>query len=249
MRSLNSTALVALLLAGCGGGGSEPTAVSANPPAPAPAPGPATSPPLVAATPTPSPGPASPPTPTQLVDAAVVSQALGTQIMGPVGAQTQGRLLGGTTMAYVAQDFHRDANDPGTYTFESGDASGATPDSTHPAVTFIDIRNSARDQAGAWLGTVMMADLTFLEKEGGLLATGRLPLDSSLGQWNAAPWYADLRINQDVDPALFRLCWRVRLPNIDRLSCGKFDRLTAAFRGVYISDNSFGQQANIWTSQ
>lgn len=61
-------ALALILLAGCGGGGSDPPAVSANPPAatPAPAPAPPGSPPAApspAPAPTPSPAPIAPPAP------------------------------------------------------------------------------------------------------------------------------------------------------------------------------------------
>jgi hypothetical protein len=232
---LRGLPLIALLMVGCGSDSeSDPTAVSASPPAPAAPPIP------IRATPAPPPG---------TVDSAIVAQSLGVQVTGPAGERTQARMAGGMTMAYVMQDYRRGADGLGTYYFDSGDPTGASPDATHLAAALIDISSGPRDQPGAWLGTAMRANLLILEKQGGLMATGNLPLEAALGRWTAASWYAELRIQADPDPALFRLCWQIRLPSIERLSCGMFHRSTSAFHGIHVSDSSYGPDARVWATQ
>ncbi len=79
---------------------------------------------------------------------------------------------------------------------------------------------------------------------------GPYQLDATLAQWDAAPWFVQLQIQSDPrSNTIFRLCMHYRLPDVIRLSCGIFDRLTAEHRGVYLVDDSQGQGARTWETQ
>ncbi len=251
---MRASVVVALILAGCGGGSDE-TSVSANPPvAPSPAtpspavPGPALIPPPKAPdAPAPVPPPGTlpvAPTPKPSIDASVLNIALGLQLQPIIPAEPQG--FEGKP-AFVGQDFHRDQFDPGTYRFWSA-ATTWTPDlvgsRTELRRTILTI-NQELHGTGEWLGEFMEADGTMLIKRHGFYIDGTIELDRSLAEWQGNGYSATLIVQSDDEPN-WRLCWNLKLPSITRLSCGIFDRTTAAFRGAHIVDDSFGQGPLTW---
>jgi len=75
-------------------------------------------------------------------------------------------------------------------------------------------------------------------------------LNQTLAQWDAAPWFVQLQVQTDASTeTVFRLCFHVKLPNVIRLSCGKFDRTTGQLRGVFVADDSQGMGSLSWVTQ
>lgn len=224
----------------------SPSPVTEIPPAPEPAPDPA-----------PSPPPPAGPT----ISAATLSTALGYLLTGPVAPNSMATLTSPPrTTSYAWQTFHRSPQDPGTYRFGSGstgsyglaDPASAPQSRSQLRSTTIDIRDIPG--GSRWLGATMTADNVLLYKEGGFSISGDIELNRTIAQWDAvesgAPWFAQLQVQTDANSnTVFSLCWHVKLPNVIRLSCAKFDRLTAAFRGVRIVDDSYGLGAWTWETQ
>lgn len=265
---MRKSVVVALLLAGCGGGGDDtqvasnpapsPVAVAPSPVAPSPAPSPApispiAAPPSKAPEPAPvSPPPADPPTipaPAPSIDAVILNMALGTLVQGPVGPNTVGQPLGfAGDNAFVAQTYHSSPIDPGTYRFWSA-APDWTPDMvgtrTKLQRAILSITHT-RTGTGYWLGDRMEANGTLLISPDGFAASGQIPLNIGLADWQNGPYSAKLLVQTDADNTVFRLCWDLKLPDVIRLSCGIFDRYSAAFKGVHVVDDSFGQGPLTW---
>lgn len=272
-------ALIALLLVGCGGGGSDDPVVSANPPAApppsatapspslAPAPSPVTTvPPAPSPAPKPDPmNPAQPapalPSPAPVppgpsISAAVLSTAIGTQITGPVAANSVATLtMPPATLAYVSQDWKTDA----TYTTNYFHSSDGYPQTGSARYDLASLTLHATEQLvpqadgsyrGNWIGPNMTANGVNLTRGGAFDATDPVVLNRTIAQWDASPWFAQLQVQvDDSSDTVFRLCWHVKLPSIIRLSCGKFDRVTGDYRGAHIVDDSQGIGALTWVTK
>ncbi len=76
------------------------------------------------------------------------------------------------------------------------------------------------------------------------------PLDATIAEWPPAaqdPWFMQLMLQTEHrSNTVFRLCWHARVPNVIRLSCGLFDRLTGEYRGMVLVDDSNGLGAKTW---
>lgn len=277
--------VLALLLAGCGGGGGEDTAVSASPPAadppavatpapivappgitpapivvappkaPAPIPSPVSAPPPIVTPPPPAGSPPAPPAATQpTISSDVLGMAIGTLVMGPVGANTVGTLTTapGTT-AYVGQDWKFDVLNHTTIYRHKSEGQGQTGNPRYDlaALGIEAIDYIKPDANGAyrsnWIGPDMTINGLNLTRAAPFDIGANVELNRTIAQWDAPPYFAQLQVQTDASSdTVFGLCWHIRVPGIIRLSCGKFDRLTAEFRGVRVVDDSQGLGALTW---
>ncbi|MGE0799922.1 MAG: hypothetical protein AB7O55_16510 [Lautropia sp.] len=91
----------------------------------------------------------------------------------------------------------------------------------------------------------------------------RYPKNATVHEWRAAnpdePWFVQLQIHSDeraeTDPARFKLCWHVRMPDMLRLMCHWFQedpaRGSLILNGQNIGDDSaYGKRdyKSVWDS-
>ncbi len=271
--------LAALLVAACGGGGSDDTAVSANPPAPvaatpqpapappprvdsptpigapapkpeapAPAPEPAPEPPAVPVPPPVSAPPAVPPAPA--ISATVLESAI-RMMYEPTShgsfAPFQG--IEADSNVYISQATIR-----GQYQFATG-LYFDPGDTDHPRY---EVRNAAVQTASGstLLDRVLSVrdDLnvvTWMSNAAGFSVTQpSYALDQTIAEWRAGIYYTQLQVQTDpASNTAFRLCWHLRTERIIRLACGRHDRLTGAYRGIVLVDDSLGLGPLTWQTQ
>lgn len=79
-------------------------------------------------------------------------------------------------------------------------------------------------------------------------------LDETIAVWETVdattPWHVRLLLQSDArSTTVFRMCWHFQIPRLIRLQCGKYDRLTGEFRGIFVVDDSSGLGPRTWETQ
>jgi hypothetical protein len=238
---------------------------AADSPAAPPAAESPTAPPVAEAPPvTTPPAPVAGPT----VSGSVIARSLGQLIAGPVAAGTVATsAVAPNTQVYVKQNWHfggpPGAFDPGSYyhaSEQAGQPSGVQRVDLPPlgisATNDPIVPGPDGSLTSVGIGPHMLANGAQLERQDGPVDfPGEFALNGSIAEWfpvNATlPWFVQLQtqFNPDVDKAgEFRICWHAFVPNVRRLSCGKFDMVTSEFRGAHIVDDSYGLGALTWTT-
>lgn len=253
MHRTSATVVISALLAACGGGGADDTADSSNPPL---------SGPPIAATPTPAapapiPSPVSPlpappalpgvsPAPAPVVTGAILRKALTTRYDDARNGRDG--LAWGTSgdgsNAFVYQIISGNPKLVLDYNTASG---GSTLTSVSMRVSMpYGTSNSVE------LGQVLHTpDVTLVRPTRLAIDADSYVLNQTLAEWSPPgagdPWFVQLQLQSDSrSDTTFRVCWHVHLPQIIRLWCGLFDRLTGDHRGIVLIDDSEGLGAKIW---
>lgn len=184
MKKTHGWAVVAALLAGCGGGGDD-TAVSANPPAgppaaeaPAPSPGPAPAPSVdipapgpepTAPAPEPNPEPTPGPAPSPLepyyppITGAALLKAITTYFVPDSEPKSIATFVTtqtppGAGLAYVAQEFHLSPSGEGTAIYSSGPRTAGTVPAY--AINRVSVRTQYQADPNTFvLGTTMLGGM------------------------------------------------------------------------------------------
>ncbi len=248
----SNVALIALLLAGCGGGGSDEQAVSANPPAAAaPAPAPDATPPskiptpaapIVAppapppvANPPAAPPPAAPPAgPT--IKGSIVAKAMQTVtvdrggpwgVAKPVGFEAAEIMLhqGPQYQLGTGVRFSDNGPQPGAYYYRNMSMS--------VTATF----SGSMTLANAMAVDDSLAIIALVGPELHVAAAEDVPLTKTLNTWSGAgDTFASLLISEN-GPAGFNLCWNIATLSLKRLLCNTFERVDGNWRAIYVIDD------------
>ncbi len=258
-----ATGLLALVLGGCGGDSSD-QAVAGNPPAPAPSPspspGPGAAPPPgapAAPEPDPNPAPAPEPAPTLTVDSDVLATALCTSTQ-PISGQP--RVLaaapGRPDQGLVTAAQNCTADSVPVYFLSSGGYQGL-PEVPYYADLFLRVDLLSRIQP-LELGSLMTV---VANERAGVssyaLAAGStfvlpgketLTADRTLHEWHSATAndaVVRLRLESrtpttDRPEPMFKVCWHVVLPRVDRSTCHVHVLSDGSFKGLEIVDDSAG---------
>lgn len=271
----SNAALIALLLAGCGGGGGEDqTAVSANPPAPAATPAPSASPPPAAVAPIPAPTPSPAPSPVSAIPPAPPKAPEPPAASPPPAGQPSpapapaGPTISGAVLLAALSEWVEPSDNPLAH---GTSADGSTAYVYQRArQTPVDPRNYNNWSGGQTIALLQTGTSFAVVGDGAELGAGfssantalvrsqpfriqpndAFPLDTTIAEWRAAPWFQQLQLQtDDLSNTVFRACWHFRLPQFIRLTCTKHDRLTGQFRGVHIVDDSDGLGAKVWRTQ
>lgn len=260
-HSTGATALIAVILAGCGGGGSD-TAVSATPsptpsapapatpepepvpatPAPAPStPAPSTPPPAAGPSPEPSTPPAAGPAPVTITGDFLRNTltAWNTAQGGRPSA------IGGApdgTMAFVDQQLMTDPWSCGYSTYSGGYANDMLP-MVHLGWSCQYTESALTIPASITAGGVSLARDSAFEID----YSAVYPVDAVLADWRNGQWFAQLMVQTVTGSPLMRSCWHLLLPSVSRLSCTVFDpAVTGSARGIYLVDDSTGAGPKTW---
>ena len=227
----SSVALIALLLAGCGGGGGTDTAVSANPPAgtPAIADPPSANPPAAQPPGTQPPEaepPATQPPASPDPKASVTGEALQRALANGVPLSAEFPTPGPTSFADVSWWTHE-------HTRRLTSEDGKRQMTMWTAATGATVGEAMPDSGGFLYPVLLRRSLLTTELSGPSInvqeanrvtfpayyapLTGLIELDQAAGEWRSGQWYVQL-IPQSVadNPALFRVCWNVYLPDLEQ---------------------------------
>ena len=212
-----SIALIALLVAGCGGGGSDDTAVSANPPAPAPVEAPGAAPaPAPGTSPAPSPGTSPAPAPG-------AGPAPGAA-PGPASPSVSGPLVLAALQTGVSPDpapdnpysNNRKVVAPGGgYYFLGGALSSYTLSGGFPGGSGIGLWHRVDIEPIASGGVIVAVKANGLTLEGAPLDLRNVDpgIDANAATWSSGEWFATLLVQSVPARAdLMRVCWNARLP-------------------------------------
>jgi hypothetical protein len=251
-------------LSGSTGGGCRPRSsadgpapVEVPPPASTFTPAPSEAPAPVAATPAPAsrqpnavqpkPTPVdSPPPAGTTVQPPVIAAAI-QHWTHPPGASPANAMLEAPphTAALVAQSWSDYAQGAGTtYLHQSvGQAPGMEPRYNLPS---LDVQ-AWSPVGGPLIGPRMIANGVDMTGAGYSPNSPAVLDQGSLAEWTAPGYFAQLQVKSDQEHAFaFRLCWHVQVPEVVRLSCLRFDRLTGQYIGPWVADDSQGAGSLTW---
>ncbi len=228
-----SAALLAIMLAGCGGGGSDAQT-----------------------------GPASNPTPISgpRISGDVVIKALN-KIITPNGDEERGtgKREGDTTIAAVGQFVEsgrllRPTYGIGSSSYCGPDRSGSNCGTdVLPHISFhTRFDQTATDTWALYPDAWIRSDQATIELKRAtpllIKRSDQLHTSQSLSDWgNDRGSSAALVLATNDNDEEFRLCWDTFTPNLKRRQCGTFTRADGTFRGVYVMDTTTAE-ARIWES-
>jgi hypothetical protein len=229
-----ASALIAILLAGCGGGGDDPPVASA--------------PPDASPSPAPSPFPTTPPEPEDWISGALLANALRTPFASPVGVNARGN------HGYVYQSVYTNTGESGGfYAGNLGDFNYSRNSFSYSievlepngfVLTFTEA-----NELGSILRTSSRAvGIVELARNGSvrIAPTDNYAVGQLVAEWSSPLGYSRLLVQSDSLPSVFRACWHTKVPTIDRLVCSRHERATGQIVGLYILDNTPGREQTVW---
>lgn len=253
VRLVTAASLVSLVVCGCGGSSND-EAVASNPPAPAPAPAP---------DPAPAPAPEPVPAPALSVDTSVLAAAICTSTQ-PIHGQPRvlAAVPGDPDKGLVTASQDCTADSVPVYYLSSGSYQ-RTPEIPYYPHLFLRVDLLSRT-GPLELGSLLTVQTTEsssvsdyqLTSASTFLLPGQQSVESgrTLHEWRATTAgepVARLRLEgwtptADRPEPLFKVCWQVALPTINRITCSLHEVADGRFRGLEIVDDSAGTGPITW---